>query len=408
MTTLKDQVLGLRIIYGHKIPDGFSISRLDELADISYGISDAMELNLTEGVGIISLPNVSKDGTLDLAKTNFINPDNVQERDLLKDGDLLFNWRNGSKDHLGKTAIFNRKEVFTHVGFLLKIRCNLNVLNPEFLYAYINYIKNRGYFLNAKIQVNNTFNKEELSEFPIIFPKIEEQKKIAKILSSYNHAIEKITQIIDEKEKCERAFMLSLLNGKSRFPGFKDRWVKKKLGQISEVIMGQSPSSDSYNELENGLPLIQGNADIKNRETRPRQSVSEITKVCEIGDIIMTVRAPVGAIAKSKHKACIGRGVCAIRSSTINQDYLYWLMIAYEDKWTTFSQGSTFTAVNGSDIRNIVFSIPSERKEQDKVANFLTATNTEIQSLKKQLYELKIQKKGVTRQLLTGKIKVKV
>lgn len=83
-------------------------------------------------------------------------------------------------------------------------------------------------------------------------------------------------------------------------------------------------------------------------------------------------------------------------------------MIAYEDKWTTFSQGSTFTAVNGSDIRNIVFSIPSERKEQDKVANFLTATNTEIQSLKKQLYELKIQKKGVTRQLLTGKIKVKV
>ena len=99
-----------------------------------------------------------------------------------------------------------------------------------------------------------------------------------------------------------------------RFKGFEGEFEYKKLGDVSNVIMGQSPDSKSYNENREGYYLIQGNADIKNRISSPRQWTNMPTKTCEIGDVILTVRAPVGAVAKSLHNACIGRGVCVIRN----------------------------------------------------------------------------------------------
>ncbi|MFN6064002.1 MAG: restriction endonuclease subunit S, partial [Bacteroidota bacterium] len=101
-----------------------------------------------------------------------------------------------------------------------------------------------------------------------------------------------------------------------RFPEFeKDgEWRPEKLSIIAEVIMGSSPSSSFYNENRIGLPLLQGNADIKNRLSAPRIYTTEVTKECEIDDILLSVRAPVGTVAKSLHNACIGRGISALRA----------------------------------------------------------------------------------------------
>ena len=98
-----------------------------------------------------------------------------------------------------------------------------------------------------------------------------------------------------------------------RFNEFEGKWIANKLGATCKLIMGQSPDSKSYNDEGDGYYLIQGNADIKYRLTSPRQWTNEPTKICEVGDIILTVRAPVGAVARSIHNACIGRGVCVIR-----------------------------------------------------------------------------------------------
>ena len=127
-------------------------------------------------------------------------------------------------------------------------------------------------------------------------------------------------------------------------------WENKRLGDVTIITMGQSPSSSSYNENGIGSYLIQGNADIKNRKSSPRQWTSEPTKFCDIGDTLMTVRAPVGAIAKSTHHACIGRGVCSIKPKNLDNEFLYQFLLSYESKWKALEQGSTFTAVNGNDI----------------------------------------------------------
>ena len=106
-------------------------------------------------------------------------------------------------------------------------------------------------------------------------------------------------------------------------PGYKqtdigvipEDWGIQTLGKIAKVTMGQSPLSKFYNTKEVGLPLVQGSADIKNRETIVRQYSSQITKLGEKHDIIMTVRAPVGLIARTNFDCCLGRGVCSIRYS---------------------------------------------------------------------------------------------
>ena len=127
--------------------------------------------------------------------------------------------------------------------------------------------------------------------------------------------------------------------------------------------MGQSPSSHAYNNNADGLPLIQGNLDIENGQLSPRIYTSEITQTCECGDVILTVRAPVGEIAIAQQEACIGRGVCSIRPHVKNDTNLIYQFLQYfKPKWGSLEQGSTFTAVSGTDIRGIAVSIPSADK----------------------------------------------
>ena len=96
-----------------------------------------------------------------------------------------------------------------------------------------------------------------------------------------------------------------------RFAEFSGQWVKKRLGEVAKIVMGQSPKSQFYNTNKKGLPLIQGADDF----TKIHKYTTQITKICEQNDIIMSVRAPVGTLAKAKERCCLGRGVCAIKAN---------------------------------------------------------------------------------------------
>lgn len=192
---------------------------------------------------------------------------------------------------------------------------------------------------------------------------------------------------------------------KLRFKEFSEEWESKKLGDICEIIMGQSPSSSCYNENNIGLPLIQGKADIKDRKTLPRIYTSDITKICDVGDIIMSVRAPVGYISKSSQKSCIGRGVCGIKAKQ-NREFIYQFLIGYEDKWDKISQGSTFESINRNDIDNTKISIPS-LQEQEKIAFFLSLIDDKINLQSEKVKYLKDYKKGLMQKIFSGELRFK-
>ena len=190
-----------------------------------------------------------------------------------------------------------------------------------------------------------------------------------------------------------------IFNSQLSIFNYKD-WEEKNLGEVAEIKMGQSPDSTSYNLTNNGLPLIQGNADIINCFSSPRQYTNNPTKNCEIGDLILTVRAPVGAIAKSKHNACIGRGVCSIKNNNYSDlEYIYQFLLWYEPKWISLEQGSTFTAVSGKDIRNLKLVIPNSKSEQQKIANFLSSIDKSINNLQLTIDNSQLFKKGLLQKM---------
>lgn len=177
-------------------------------------------------------------------------------------------------------------------------------------------------------------------------------------------------------------------------------WELAELGNISKIIMGQSPKSIYYNRKNIGLPLVQGNADIRNRKTIIRNFTSEITKKCSKNSIIMTVRAPVGEIAKADFDCCLGRGVCSLE---YKNEYLYHKLILLEKDWEKLSRGSTFDSINSKEVKEILISFPSNPKEQEAIAKVLSDTDELIQSIEKLIEKKKKIKEGTMQELLTGK-----
>jgi type I restriction enzyme S subunit len=247
-------------------------------------------------------------------------------------------------------------------------------------------------------------NQEVCKSIPLKIPLQNEQTKIASFLSAVDEKITQLTKKHELLSQYKKGVMQKIFSQELRFKAddgsdYPD-WEEKKLEQVAFINMGQSPDSSSYNSEGNGAPLIQGNADIKNRVTTPRAWTSEPTKICSENDIILTVRAPVGAVAKSNIQACIGRGVCAITPmANTSKEYLYQLLVWYESfKWLSIEQGSTFTAVSGTDIKGIECPTPS-LSEQYKIANFLSAIDDKIQNVQAQLDATKQYKQGLLQQM---------
>lgn len=244
---------------------------------------------------------------------------------------------------------------------------------------------------------NKTLGQKEFENLELAIPTIFEQKKIASFFSLIDKKIELQTEKVEELKNYKKGLMQKIFSQELRFKGFSGEWESKKIGSICEIIMGQSPSSACYNEDKIGLPLIQGNADIKNRKTFPRVYTSDITKTCDVGDIIMSVRAPVGAISKSLHHACIGRGVCSIKPKQ-NSEFIYQFLLNYENKWSRISQGSTFESINSFDITSTNIVLPL-KEEQEKIASFFSLIDKKLELEMEKLEQLQEYKKGLLQQM---------
>lgn len=216
-----------------------------------------------------------------------------------------------------------------------------------------------------------------------------EQKKLASYLDDKTKKIEQLIsnqQQQIEKLKEYKQSLISEVVTKGLDPnvGFKDSgidWIGKipvhwnivPLKYSSNITMGQSPKSESYNTEQVGKPFLGGNSDITDGFSSPKYYTKEITKTCKKGDILMSVRAPVGTIAKSLHDAVLGRGLCSIKSK-ISNDFTYFYMCFLENKWNEYITGTTFDSVNADDIKNM----PYVLAPADEILHLLEYMNNKI------------------------------
>ena len=157
-------------------------------------------------------------------------------------------------------------------------------------------------------------------------------------------------------------------------------WKEIKLGEIADITMGQSPKSEYYNDKGLGTPFMQGNRTFGFKFPTFDTYTTVITKLAYPNDIIMSVRAPVGALNITPMTMCLGRGLCSLRSKgNNNQTFLYYLLKHYSNDLISKETGTVFGSVSYNDIANLYVRIPEDIDVQKKIAGVLSALDDKIE-----------------------------
>ena len=161
------------------------------------------------------------------------------------------------------------------------------------------------------------------------------------------------------------------------------------LKDVCTINMGQSPESSSYNEIGDGIPFFQGNADFGERYPITRVWCNKPTKVAKAEDILISVRAPIGAMNYAKEKCCIGRGVAALtpNEEKVSSEFIFWLLKGKNNELNQKGTGSTFKAIGRKVLEEI--QVPEINLElQRKYASNLERIYSIIQDRQRQLEQL--------------------
>lgn len=155
--------------------------------------------------------------------------------------------------------------------------------------------------------------------------------------------------------------------------------MRYRLEEIVDVAMGQSPKSEYYNTEKNGYPFLQGNRTFGFKYPTFDTYTTVVTKFAKAGDVIMSVRAPVGALNITPVDMCLGRGVCALRMKNGNQSFLFYMMKNYVSHLLKRESGTVFGSVNRYDINDLEVDIPEDLEEQKRIARYLEMIDDKIE-----------------------------
>ena len=238
----------------------------------------------------------------------------------------------------------------------------------------------------------------QLAKYEVAFPRqLDEEEHIGAFFKQLDHLITLHQRKYDKLTKVKKAMLEKMFpeNGSPypeiRFKGFTDAWEQRKLGDTVQITMGQSPDGSTYSDVPSDYILVQGNADLQNGWVSPRVWTSQMTKKADAGDLIMSVRAPAGAMGKTAYNAVIGRGVAAIKGN----EFIYQLLEKMDSDgyWKALSCGSTFESLNSDNIKNADVLIP-DVAEQEKIGEYFLAIDRLITLHQRKLEKLKNIKKA--------------
>ena len=268
------------------------------------------------------------------------------------------------------------------------------------------------YFLNYEYQTDKAKKKIEnittgntikhilasdMQEFVVDVPKYKEQKVIAGYFCNIDHLIT-LHHRKCEETKILKKYMLQKMfpqDGQKvpeiRFKGYTEDWEQRRLGEVCQITMGQSPDGSTYSEEPSDYILVQGNADLKDGWVEPRIWTTQKTKTAQAGDLIMSVRAPAGAMGKTAYDVVLGRGVAGIKGN----EFVYQSLVKMDSDgyWKKMAAGSTFESINSDVVKNAEMSLPQDVEEQEKIGSYFMSLDYLITLHQRKCEELKNIKK---------------
>ena len=251
-------------------------------------------------------------------------------------------------------------------------------------------------------------NQKALRKLPILLPPLTEQQRIADILSSVDASIQATQALIAQAERVQRGLMEELLTGnlgsgtieRGEVP---EGWVQ--LGEVSDIISGQSPPSYTYRYAPEGLPFFQGKADFGLRNPTARVWCVAPKKIAMPNDILISVRAPVGPTNVADVECCIGRGLAIIRcKKSVDMNFVLSFLKLTEERISQLGRGSTFSSISRNHLLNLKIPLPP-LNEQRRIANILSSVDDFMANQKAIIEQLIVTKKGLMDDLLTGRVR---
>lgn len=403
------------------VPNGWKQLTLSEITKekISYGIVQAGP-HVDNGIPYIKSSDVG--GDIDVESLQRTAPDihYKYRRSAVHPRDIVFSLRG----NIGRTSIVpdNLVEANLTQG-TARISVDKNH-DTRFVYYKLasNSIMNR---INA-LSKGSTFKEislEELRKVKLAFPSLPEQRKIAKILSTWDQAIATTERLIATSQQQKKALMQQLLTGKKRLVNpetgkvFEGNWERHSLSHLAYIdkksLSNKTPDDYEFKYISLSdvtLGTISSNLEVHKYATAP----SRARRILQNGDILLsTVRPNLKGFAKvsEKYAECIASTGFSILTPKrgASGDYIYQYIFSSHitGQIDSLVVGSNYPAINSSDVAGLKVYCPSY-DEQQKIASVLTAADQEIEQLEAKLAHLKDEKKALMQQLLTGKRRVKV
>ena len=282
------------------------------------------------------------------------------------------------------------------------VDCSIVRFDPKKIYAkfFIYYSRSSEYAKAIGPLISGStrqrISRENLGTIKIPLPSLDEQREIVEKLDSIFAEIDALESNLGLGDEKANQLLQSLLssafsstaedNGTSS--NSEDEIISTNLvplGTVAEVIAGQSPEGIYYNSIGNGTPFYQGKKEFGEKFLGEATTwTTKITKLAEPGDILMSVRAPVGPINFSTQQICIGRGLAAIRAEKlVDKNYLFYFLL-HKQPEISGNTGAVFNSINKDQISSIEIPVPSLEK-QIEIINKLDIAFAEIESLKLQI-----------------------
>lgn len=418
--------------------------KLGEVVEYVKGFAFKSEFYENDGIRIVRVSDLSARSIKQENEKIFIDKNKASEllKYALKKGDIIITTVGSKPDLLdsavGRGIYINNENEGLLNQNMLKFNSSKNVENG-FLFGYINspiYVSHIKEIQRGNANQSN-ITIEDLLKYKIFLPTLPEQEKIATFLTAVDEklqALKKKKTLLEQYKKgvMQRIFCLhydssdlyddydlgnegnhksgqSQKSKKSQFRQlrFKDeqgkefpKWEVKKLGEMAEVIMGQSPNGDSYNTNEIGTPLINGPVEFSEKYPIKIKWTTKPTKFCQDKDILFCVRgSTTGRMNIANDIYCIGRGIAAIRANEKSTfKFIEFLLIKYLSEILTLTSGSTFFNLDSKSLREFHFPFPS-LPEQQKIANFLSAIDEKINHCSIQIEKTAQYKKGLLQKM---------
>ena len=235
----------------------------------------------------------------------------------------------------------------------------------------------------------------------IQLPSYDEQRRIASVIESINDKIECNQKLNDNLEQQAKSLYEEMfLNNPDA------DMVSGTLSDIATITMGQSPSGSSYNEDSVGEVFYQGRAEFGFRFPTRRLFTTEPKRMAEPGDVLLSVRAPVGDLNVAYEKCCIGRGLGAIHSKTGDSSFMLYTMFALKPQLDVFNgEGTVFGSINRDGLSNLPVNIPSA-EEIAKFEAVVRPMDNLIRANYEEICRLQSTRDSLLPKLMSGEIDV--